>query len=179
MAVLAQSPVEIVRHVFARQVCDNPDTVERHASRSGALRYRAGFHFHDASAGGAQPAFLPGGLRNVIDGTNHTHVMRPQTGRVQSREGARSGGNRGTDDYVGNLEFLGQRAAEAGAEDDVRGKVLQGGFDSGSGALGAGSVGRQHQFVGAEPGGARPIQREVPGGHASSVRQDAWELHGV
>jgi hypothetical protein len=151
--------IEVIRHVFACQVGDNPDTVQRHTMGSRAFRHPAGFHFHYARSASTQTALLFRGLGDVIDGAHHTFVMLPLAVGLQRREHARSGRNCGTYDYVGDGEFWRQSTAEAGADDGVGGRVLQGDVNGCGGSLGAGSVGRQHQKVGAEPGGARPIDR--------------------
>jgi hypothetical protein len=77
MAVRAQGPIEVVRHVFARQIGDHPDAIERKAARRGAFGHPAGFHFHTLAPPARRRRFLRGGLRDVIDGAHHTYVMLP------------------------------------------------------------------------------------------------------
>jgi hypothetical protein len=171
--------IEIVRHIFACKVSYDPNTVKRHAARSGALRHSTGFHFHCTCPISVQAALFLRGPRHMINGTNHTNVMPAASGRVQSREGLLSRHNGGANHHIGDPQFRSQRAAKSGADNCLRRKTLHCSIHCESSLPGAGSVGRQHQLVVAKARGAGPIDRETRRGQAGCVRHDAGKLHGV
>ena len=108
------APIEIIRHVFAGKVGDHSNAIERNAARCGSLGDSRRLPFPPRCAPVARSwRFSSGGLRHVIDGAHHAHVMRALSWQGAARGNCATGaGDRGAHHDIGDVQVRGERPAE-------------------------------------------------------------------
>ncbi len=113
MTVRTERQIEVIGHVFAREVGYDPNTVELQTSRPDFFGHPAGLHFHGGTALRTQETLLRDRPGDVIDGTPPPRRDAAFRWQGQRRKVSSAGGNGRPHDYVADLEFRCQGSTEA------------------------------------------------------------------
>src|ERR1700738_4306047 len=66
--------IEVIRHIFAREIGDSTYAIERQPQGFGAGSHAGRFHLNPAGSLRPQNALLFGRPRHMVDGANHAHA---------------------------------------------------------------------------------------------------------
>src|SRR5438093_270424 len=149
MAVGAERRIEVVRHVFASEICYCTYTKERQSQSLGALHDSRRFHFYSAPAEISQAALLRRGLGDIVYGTNRSlavRAFRPARQPLGARTAAATDDLR-THYYVSDVERFVERAAKTRAHHSIGLEVASSDIHGRPGPFSPDSVSHQHHFV--------------------------------
>ena len=176
MSVRTHGRIQIIRHIFARQVRDGLDAKEWQVQRGRTPGHRSSFHIHGSGSGLAQAALFRGGLGYMIDGHHHSKVMRQRGGWCQGPEAAVGAHYFGGDDDRGHVQFLIQSAAKTRADDCLGPESRRRTVHRGCGSGRAGTVCHQQQIVLSQRHRASPIDAHLRLTRVTGMSQNAAKL---